>query len=703
MNSISRAGSSKQPLRVGRLAAIALFASLAATPGARAATTPVLQFTDQGFEQAGSGYACSSWWVVSSGAGCATNNPHSGTHAVFLDQGDGYSVSQSIQSTVTGSFDFSAWIAALPNGTGGTFSIRSGNASVQTITLPTSLATGVYVKYTLPRIAVTAGDTVTITFASSSGRGWINIDDIEVVPSAPNDPQITSSNPTVVAMFDWAKVKANSWVRQTGTTGVVNMDENNRSGSGTGVYTPSYWAGYPFRSYYYSRDFAHQFLGAHMLGLDVQNKTMLENFAASATASRGYFPLWAINFDGSTGTTDYKSDTNFVRELPAPFDLAQRMNDGYRWTGDADYAINPALTGFVADTVSAFIAAHTGLIPDGKVHGRQVNLAQENGGNIFLGVASYNESAGDDPVEAADAVSTQYQAYLAMSSLSAARRDFASARTYAEKAADLYTYYNTTWSVPPSNPLAVIRSYNIDSVGSTAWGAEMSWFAPMKGIMAPGNRRDQYMSWLNATALTSTPPNLEAVTYLPDAFFTVNDGTTAWAWMQYVYNRINDLHSGGFLNGDYPETSFTLVSQVIDGLLGVQPDAAQRAVSTVSQLPSDIGWLRVASIPVGNGSITLRQDGQTRSTLTNTSQTRAAPWLWHAGFPGAYVCLTVRGQRRPGRVVQPEGRQGPTFTYADLTVQPGETAVVDAPSSCRLKANDANASVTTAVTASAPQ
>ena len=59
MNSISRAGSSKQQLRVGRLAAIALFASLAATPGARAATTPVLQFNDQGFEQAGSGYTCS--------------------------------------------------------------------------------------------------------------------------------------------------------------------------------------------------------------------------------------------------------------------------------------------------------------------------------------------------------------------------------------------------------------------------------------------------------------------------------------------------------------------------------------------------------------------------------------------------------------------------------------------------------------------
>ncbi len=473
------------------------------------------------------------------------------------------------------------------------------------------------------------------------------------------------------------------------------MDENHRSGAGTGVYTPSYWAGYPFRSYYYSRDFAHQFLGAHMLGLDLQNRTMLAAFAASATQSRAYYPLWAINFDGTTGTTDYKSDTDFVRELPAPFDLAQRMNDGYRWTGDASYYGDPTLQTFIANTVDGFIADHTGLIADGKVHNRQITLAQASGGDIFQGVASYNESAGGAPVEAADAVSTQYQAYLAMSALSAARKDIVSAGRYAQKAADLYTYYNATWSVDPSNALNVIRSYDINSVGSSAWGSEMSWFAPMKGIMKPGSRRDAYMAWLNTTALTSTPPNLEAVTYLPDAFFTVHDGTTAWAWMQYVYNRINDVHSGGFVNGDYPEVSFTLVSQVIQGLLGVQPDAASREIDTVSRLPQDIGWLQATGIPVGNGTIALRQDGQTRSTLTNNSSARSGLYFWHAGFPGSYRCLTVRGHRSEGRIALPEGRQGPAFTYADIVVQPGETAVVEAPASCRASTGPSDTAVST--------
>ncbi|MGH8779316.1 hypothetical protein [Paraburkholderia sp.] len=207
-----RAASRAHPFRFGTLTAlvVAASASLAGLPTAGAATPPVLEFNDQGFELASAGLACSSWWAVSSGAGCASNNPHYGTHAAFLDQGDGYSVSQSIQSPVAGLFDFSAWIAASTGGTGGTFSVRSSSGAMQTLTLPANLTTNTYIKYTLPRIQVAANDTVTVTFTSSSGRNWVNIDDIEVVPSAPNDPQVSSSNPTVVAMFDWAKVKANS-------------------------------------------------------------------------------------------------------------------------------------------------------------------------------------------------------------------------------------------------------------------------------------------------------------------------------------------------------------------------------------------------------------------------------------------------------------------------------------------------------------
>ncbi|WP_423760257.1 hypothetical protein [Burkholderia sp. NLJ2] len=680
--------------RAGLVAVPVALAMQVVVPAFACAAT--LQFNDPGFE-AGSSRGCSGSWGVS-GAGCATNNTHSGVYAAYLNGSDGNSISQTITSPVDGTFDFSAWISVATvgsdgstAGSGGTFSIQVGNNSAQTITIPSAVSTTNYIKYTLPRLAVKTGDSVRIGFNSSSGRQWINIDDIEIVPSAPNDPQISSDGSTdgntLVAMFNWAKVKANSWVRYTGATGVINMDENNKSGTTTATYASSYWAGYPFRSDFYSRDFAHQFVGAHILGLDEQNKAMLNAFAGSVKAD-GY-PVWSLNFDGATpGSIDYTSDSSFVRELPAPFELAQRVSDGYKWTGDAGYTDkNGKLYPFVRNTVSTFVSNHYGTLKDGTANGRQVNIAQESGSDIFKGVASYNEGTGGSPVEAADVLSSQYQAYLAMAALATANGDPTTASDYAQKAGDLQTYYNAgTWSgldssTSSANSTNVIRSYDSKAASSTAWGAEMSWFPPMKGIMKAGTPRNDYMSWLNTTALKagSTPPNLEAITYLPDAFFAVHDGTTGWAWMQYIYNRINSVHGGygaNFVNGDYPEVSFTLIGQVVQGLLGVQPEAADNKITTASQLPSSIGWLQVTSIPVGNGKITLRHDGATKSTLSNTSSSGGPTYSWHARFPGTYRSIVVNGANQALKTEQPEGSNGPAYTYADVSVAPGSSAVV---------------------------
>ncbi|MEN2470456.1 hypothetical protein [Burkholderia sp. GS2Y] len=642
-----------------------------------------LQFSDPGFESAGAtGYACPTSWTVTSGAGCASNNPHGGGRAAFLNGGEGYSVSQTVTAPVAGNFDLSAWIATSANGTGGTFSVQVAGQTVQSVTLPSTIANSNYIKYTLPHVAVAANQAVTIVFTSSSGRAWINVDDIEVVPSAPNDPQLSSDNTAVVALFNWAKVKANSWTRLACTTGVTNQDESHPSGQGVATYAPSYWAGYPFRSYYYGRDFAHQFVGAHMLGLDAQNKAMLAAFAATANTARGGYPVWALNFDGSIGLTDYSSDTSFVRELPAPFELAQRIADGYRWTGDADYAASGGpFYAFVTNTAGTFVDTHYGPLVDGTANGRQVKVAQESGADIWAGVASYNEGAPGNPVEAADALSSQYRAYVAMQQLATAAGDTTTANTYATRAGDLKTYYNAPWSVVSSTDSTdVVRSYDPSAVKSIAWGGEMSWFPPMKGIMNPGTRRDQYMGWLNTTALGQAPANLEAVTYLPDAFFAVHDGTTAWAWMQYVYNRINDVHGGygnNFVNGDYPEVSFTLVGQAIAGLLGVEPDASAGKLTTTSQLPATgMAWLQVSHIPIGAGKVTVRHDGATRSTLANENPAGGTSYAWHARFAGVYPTVVVNGVARAANTEQPEGSGGPTYTYVDVTVAPQGTAVV---------------------------
>ncbi|MFE9424869.1 RICIN domain-containing protein [Kitasatospora sp. NPDC006697] len=613
-----------------------------------------LVLANPGFEQGGTG------WTFSAHAGTAANNPHRGSQLAYLDAGTGYTISQSSTAPVAGSYDFSAWIAT--GAAGATLSVAVNGSTAGSVTLP---AQAVYAQYTVPRIQVKAGDTVALVIGSAAG-GWVNADDVTVTRSAPNDPQISTDNATLTALFDWAKTKANSFVSQPGSTGPINADENHTGGTSQGVYSNTYWAGYPYRSDFYSRDFAHQLAGAHLLGLDADNKTMLKAFAASATQAQGYDPYWSVNFDAATaGSVDYSSATSFVRELPAPFELAQKVGDAYQWTGDRDYLDDPTLSAYVANTVGPFIAGHTG-----PINNNGIPIAEANSGSIFTGVASYNEN-GATLAESGDSIGSQYAACLAAAALATAKGDTAGATAYTNAAARLKSYYNSTWSVDPNNANTVVRAYDTSGRAYTDWGKENSWFMPLKGIMNSDSRQTAYLDYIDSQASgAGMPDNLEALTYLPDVFFAHNMSATGWKWMQYVYGQINTEHSGGFLNGDYPEVSYTLLSQTVQGLLGLQPDAAGHALATTAQLPTGVGYLQLSSIPVGASTVTLRHDGTTRSTLTNTA---GATLSWTARFPGSHTGITVNGVARP---VTTATIDGAAFTTATVSVTAGQTATV---------------------------
>ncbi|MFH8386092.1 ricin-type beta-trefoil lectin domain protein [Kitasatospora sp. NPDC018058] len=618
--------------------------------------TEPLVLSNPGFENGASG------WTFTEHTGVATNNPHSGSRLAYLDAGTGYRVGQQVTAVTAGTYDLSAWIAT--GAAGGTFSVSVNGTVVQSLTLPEQPT---YAKYTLPRVKVAAGDLVTLAVGSSPS-GWVNVDDASVAPSAPNDPQISSSDPDLVAMFDWAKTKANSWVQQAGATGVLNMDENNTGGTSTGAYDTTYWAGYPFRSAFYSRDFAHQMVGAHLLGLDAQNKTMLRGFAASATDLNGHYPVWALNLDARTyAAIDYHGPNSFVRELPAPFELVQKAGEAYRWTGDHDYAEDPLLTEYVRTTLDTFISQHPGPIDN---HG--IPIPQAKSSSIFAGTASYAENAATTYAEAGDALAAQYQAYLSAATLAAARGDSAGSAAYERAAAGLKSYVNTTWSADPKHPADVVHGYDTQGRPVGGWGYETSVLMPMKKLLDPGPRLDSYLKFIDAQdSGPQASVNAEGYTYLPDTYFANHDGATAWKWMQHVYQGVDQLHvSGRMLNGDYPELPFTLLSQTVQGLLGVEPDAAADTLTTASQLPAGIGWLQVAGIPIGNGTVTLRHDGQTSSTLTNTGDTALT---WEARFPGSHTGITVDGTPRPTRTVTVDGT---TYTLATVTVAPGRTTTV---------------------------
>ncbi|MFJ9810457.1 hypothetical protein ACIRTB_19750 [Streptomyces sp. NPDC101158] len=653
--------------RTTLLAAVALLASLAplapahatgpARPTGPAAPPAPLALADPGFEHGGGG------WEFTDGTGVAGNYPHAGARLAYLDAGSGRRIAQTVTATHHGAYLVSAWFAT--GGPGGRYVLRVNGTDAAERTLPADPG---YRRHTLGRVTLAPGDRLEIAF--ESGRGWVNVDDVMVSPAAPADPRISSSDPTIVEMFDWAKGKANSWVHLPGTEGPLDADERQTGGTGTGVYGPSYWAGYANRSAYYSRDVAHQLAGAGVLGLHAENKAMLRSFAASATPEHAYYPVWALNFDNrSYLSIDYRGPDLFVREVPAPFELVQKAEEAYRWTGDRDYLDDPALWAFYRHATEEFVTLH-----DGRKDNGRVKVAEGTGHGIFQGTASYNEQSGEPLAEAGDGIASQYQAYRSMAVLARAKGDATLADRFVRRADALKEYFNSTWSGTGSGA-DMIRGYTTDGRALTGWGKENSWFMPMKRLIAPGARREAYLDYVDAQAEgAGRPDNIEALTYLPDTFLANGRPDTAWKWMRHIYAQkdVPHVNSRQGTNGDYPEVSFTLVGQTVQGFLGVTPDAPGRTLATRPQLPSGMAWLGVEDLRVGDSAFALRHDGATRSTLTHTSGTGAYTWV--ARFPGAHTRVTVDGAPRPARTEVVDGR---TYTTVCVRVAPGRTVTAE--------------------------
>ena len=480
---------------------------------------------------------------------------------------------------------------------------------------------------------------------------------------------VTSSNQKLQDSFEWAIDKTRRFV-MTGQHDLVNRDENNNDGDGTADYIPSYWAGYFDRTAFYSRDFLHQVSGAKIAGLDAENFSMFKTFAKHSTESRKWYTLWAVNFDGTPHTIDYKDDSWFVREVPAQFEFVEKAWKQYQWTGDKRYIEDPDLWRFYTKVLTDYIALHDDQDPNGIAEGY---------GGIFEGSATYNER-GEFPIEAGDGIGSQYQATVAYAAMLGAREEYSEAALWQEKAQQLKDFFNEEWSIadpnkPQDNYVNIVQR---DGFRMNDFGKENSWFMPMKLITEPGERNDRYLDFIAENlgdGIGSTPEapyNIEAYTYIPETYFPYNRNAEAWKWMQYIMDIKDEPHERPTqgTNGDYPEISFTFISNTIEGLMGIKPDAANHRVVTASHLTTDIDWLQVEQLPMGEHELTLRHDGLERSMLTNTSEQNLE---WEAWFYGDYPTLTVDGQSVPAEHKLVNGQR---VSYVTVTLAANSSSEV---------------------------
>lgn len=466
---------------------------------------------------------------------------------------------------------------------------------------------------------------------------------------------IICTNKKLENAFNWAKQKALSYV-QTGKSGPVDRHERSE-GTGHHAYIPCYWAGYTSRTAFYSRDYCHQASGAHLLGLQTENLTMLRAFAASANASRKWYPLWALNFDGSPFKLDYHDDDDFVREVPAVFELVEQCYRQLLWTGNDEYLHDPDLWKFCVKAITDFVNLHDVRFPNGVAEG-------DGSGNIFKGSATYNENR-SPLVESGDGIACQYQAYMSVSGLLALSGNMTYALLCQIKAENLKNLFMRKWGVK-KGVAEFVRGYDIEGRALTDFGLESSWFIPMKFISDSFAKNSAYLKFI-AQAVESPecrPSNLEAISYLPGVFFPYNRVKEGWRWLEYIIDHPDR---------EYPEISFAMIGDIVQHMMGFSPNAPAHSFATVSRLPKAVNTLCISNIPLGEHRVSVTHEGASKTTAVHMSG--CEPLIWESQFYGNHAAILVNGQEEACRRKNLNGVRVSFVTIelpvgGDVTAQP---------------------------------
>jgi hypothetical protein len=107
--------------------------------------------------------------------------------------------------------------------------------------------------------------------------------------------------------------------------------------------------------------------------------------------------------------------------------------------------------------------------------------------------------------------------------------------------------------------------------------------------------------------------------------------------------------------------------------MGVDADAPRKTVRTLPQLPDDVSWAAVDGIPVGTHILYVRQDGNTKTTLTNRSD---APIDWDICFYGDEAVIRLDGVERRAVLSRLNGM---SVSSIRATVAGGQTKVAEYP------------------------
>jgi hypothetical protein len=434
-----------------------------------------------------------------------------------------------------------------------------------------------------------------------------------------------SSDTRLVSAFEWARTQALAYAFQGDPVG------------------DWYEASLPGRQAFCMRDTAHQCLGAHFLGLDHQNHNMLLKFAENISDSKDWCSYWEINRYNRPVPVDYESDSQFWYNLPANFDVLDACYRMYIWSGDATYITDPVFQNFYRRTVHDYVDRWDLSVDRIMTRPRIMNVRGHfDPGDRFQrsrGIPSYDEGDPNFTV-AIDQLAVEYAGYLAYARIAQFRGEVNEAKEFLLRAQAMRSLVNGVWWDGTSG-----EYYSRVNLDHQLEGHGLNSSVLYYGAAEPGEKSSAVIKSM-VDEIARKQPLIELESQLPEVLYRYGKPDVA-------YKEILDLTCNCKDRREYPEVSYAVVGAIVNGLMGVELQAAepqrarqdalyvQGSVVTTPRLTSETQWAEVDHVPVGANEIRVRHESVTESTLENTS---GPSLIWKACFPGKIKQLLVNGK-----------------------------------------------------------
>jgi len=379
---------------------------------------------------------------------------------------------------------------------------------------------------------------------------------------------------------------------------------------------------------------------------------MLGKFARGISPARDFCSYWEIDKWDRPAPVDYKNDRDFWYNLTANFDVLDACWRQFLWTGNRAFVDNPAFLDFYRLTVNDYIGAW-------DKNGDGIPEHRPEYGSRGLG--GYDEGPySEKGLYASDLIAAMARAFESYAAVLEVRGETAAVAGLRRRSERLRAMYEKEWWSE------TLKKY---ADGRTAGGGlvfqDLVWngvFPLYFGFLPAGPRREATLRRIRDAA----PEGIEIESYLPEIFYRYGEDEAA-------YREILALSDPAKKRREYPEVPFALVGAVATGLMGLEPDARTRTVSTMSRLTEETAWAELRRVPVFDAVVSVRHEGRRTSSFSVLS---GGSVEWRAVVEGLWDELIVDGAGRSAR--QGEDEAGRPISWVTVRLAAGEKAVVTA-------------------------